>query len=162
MVTRSTGGRLLAVLVMTIAVLLSTGCATVELTAGAPDGFAPFERQSPDERFRAVSADGITYRVRYVDNEPTQDAGFWRDAVHNQLTVEGYELIDQGTFEATGGEGFFLAWVAPVGTADYVYLTAFFVEADWIVIVESAGEYQRFNEYRDAIIDSLVEISISD
>ncbi|MEL6543215.1 MAG: hypothetical protein AAFQ82_01235 [Myxococcota bacterium] len=126
--------------------LLLTGCTSFQ--ASPPEGFAPFDDWW---EFRAVSPEGVTFRVREEDNEPEADLAFWSEALKNRMDDAGYVFVKDGEVKAGSVSGYALELAAPFGQTDYSYLIAIFVQGSDIVIVESAGEVTEFSERRSAI-----------
>jgi len=132
-----------------------TSCATVP-SVEAPEEFAVYDRT---DAFVAVSPEGVRLRVRYEENDPEQDLVFWREALEIHLDRSGYAKLADDTFETPDGEGFWVEWVAPVGQDDWIYLTAIAVHEGQIAIAESAGPFQLYKKYREAIFDSLRSVT---
>ncbi len=131
------------------------GCTPFQ--ASAPDGFAPFDDWG---EFRAVSPEGVTFRVRAEDNEPEADLEFWAEALKNRMDNAGYVFVDDGEVSAGSTKGYRLELAAPFGQEDYSYLIAIFVKGSKIVIVESAGEVTRFAERRAAVDAAIASITL--
>jgi hypothetical protein len=119
----------------------------------APEGFAPI----PDRRaFRAVSPEGVRFRMRTVENDPEQSLEFWSKALRSHLEKEGYPSSGEPTtFSAGEQDGVAFEWVMPYANETWSYLTAIVVSGGRIYIAEAAGEYQLYQSYRQAILDSL-------
>ncbi|OGQ88259.1 MAG: hypothetical protein A2289_22855 [Deltaproteobacteria bacterium RIFOXYA12_FULL_58_15] len=132
---------------------LTTSCKGFE--AEAPEGFASFDEI---RQFRAVSADGVTYRVRMEKNDPEADLAFWREALKNRMTNAGYAFVRDGEIEASGLPGYMVELAAPVGQADYTYLVTIFVKNKRIIIAEAAGEVTHFVTHEAAINKALTQI----
>ncbi|MEL6761667.1 MAG: hypothetical protein AAFP04_14865 [Myxococcota bacterium] len=138
-----------------IAILSTAAC--MPFQASSPDGFAAYEE---DGEFRAVSPEGITFRVRAEDNEPPADLEFWSEALKNRMSDAGYVVVSDGSVDAKNGSGYRLELAAPIGELDYSYLVAIFVHGDDIVVVESAGEVGQFAARRDAIESALTNLRL--
>lgn len=130
--------------------LALVGCAHVE--AELPAGFAAYE---PGESFRAVSADGVVYRVRKLPNEPLADQAFWSEALQKHMVDAGYTLVSEGEFEVAQGKGYLLELAAPQGAVDVGYLIGLWVNGETLVLAESAGEMQAFELRRAAVQKAL-------
>jgi hypothetical protein len=134
--------------------VLVTGC---RLEAPSPSGFAVYDGFGP---LRAVSPDGVLYRVRSEDNEPLADLEFWRQALRRHMVDAGYRLLDEGDVEADGVNGYLLELAAPLGEQDYAYLVALFVVGDELILAEAAGEVTRFQARREAIVEAVRTIEL--
>lgn len=137
-----------------IALLLSA-CSSFE--ASAPKGFAVYDGGSD---YRAVTSDGVVYRVRSEDNEPQADLTFWREALTKRMSDAGYVVIGDEPVKCRNGEGHLLDLAAPLGTRDYGYTVAVFVVGSDIVIVEAAGEVATFKEKRADIVAAIGELAL--
>jgi hypothetical protein len=125
------------------------GCLSVE----KPEGFAEI---SPFPYYRAISPEGLRYRIRTVNNYPPQDLEFWGKALKNHLQAEGYLLVrPEERFEAANNEGLLFEWGLPYRNQSYIYLTAIMIWDKEIVIAEAAGEKNLYGKYREALLASL-------
>ena len=70
------------------ALLAITACSGVD--AVAPEGFAAFDDFGD---FRAVSADGVMYRVRVEENDPEATLDFWKEALRKRMENAGYRVV---------------------------------------------------------------------
>ncbi len=136
-----------------VAALLALG-ACRGFHAETPEGFAAFDDW---RRFRAVSADGVMYRVRSEENEPEATLDFWKEALRERMTDAGYTFVADQEL-AAGSPGYLLELAAPVGEQDYSYLVAIFVRGDDILIAEASGEVSRFAGRRDAIVAAMAAV----
>jgi hypothetical protein len=129
--------------------LLLTGCLSME----KPEGFAEI---SPFPTYRAISPEGLRFRIRTANNYPPQDLAFWGPALKNQLQAEGYLLLrpEEG-FQAANREGLIFEWGLPYRNQSYIYLTAIMIDDKEIVIAEAAGEKELYGRYREALLASL-------
>lgn len=136
-----------------IVVLLLLGLAACQpYEATAPEGFAVYD--DPWE-FRAVSPDGVIYRVRSEPNEPEADLAFWSEALKKRMTDAGYAFTADAEIAAGSEPGYLLELAAPVGQQDYTYAVALFVRQGDLVLVEVAGEVTRFAARRDAVLAAI-------
>ena len=145
------------------AVTLSVGCTTPSpVVVQPPEGFASYDlsqrRTDADlapTRHLAMSPEGVLFRVRTTPNEPRQTLSFWTEALRTQLTREGYTFLDEAELDSAVGTVSVLRWSAPVGNADWVYVTALGATGDSLVIAEAAGAVDEFGEYQTALRASL-------
>ncbi|MBA7687477.1 hypothetical protein ES703_95940 [subsurface metagenome] len=138
-----------------IILLAFTGCA--RLTVSKPAGFA----ESRDRGlYRAVSPEGLLYKVHLVKNYPEQELEFWGRALKNHLTREGYYFTGrEESFRAGDRPGILYEWGLPYGNEDYIYLTAIVVFDKKIAVAEAAGVHTVFRQYRQALLDSIKSIA---
>jgi hypothetical protein len=132
------------------------GCTTHEIVS-APAGFA---RYSDSQEFKAVSPEGIVFRVRHEENKPYADLSFWKEALKKRMLDAGYIFLREASITADGQQGYLLELTAPFGEKDYTYLTAIFVRSNKIVIAEAAGEVTDLSARRDGILASIQRLKL--
>jgi hypothetical protein len=127
-----------------------------------PEGFAAVSPgQITATHYKAVSPEGMIYRVRTLDNYPVQTLEFWADALKNHLEKEGYRSVSDGrSFEARETPGMIFEWAMPYGNESYIYITAIVVSEKKIAVAEAAAEHTIYYRYREALIESLASIMI--
>lgn len=140
-------------LVVAALCLFGSGCRGFD--AEAPAGFATYDDWS---QFRAISADGIMYRVRTGDNDPEAKLKFWSEALKKRMLDAGYAFISDGEVKAGNRPGYLLELAAPVGQEDYSFLVAVFVRGSDLIIAEAAGEVTRFAKHREAVVAAIGSI----
>ncbi len=134
--------------------LMLTACGSFE--ARPPKGFAVYDDGAD---YRAVSPDGVVYRVRSKDNAPEAGLPFWREALGKRMLEAGYLLIREEPLKAGAVEGHLLELAAPLGNRDYGYAVAVFVSGADIVIVEAAGEAALLADKRAEIVTAMQALS---
>jgi hypothetical protein len=141
-------------------VLFQVGCIATLPKSEIPKGFALY----PDKNvFKAVSPDGVMYRIRTEKNDPFADLPFWKKAIKKRMMDAGYNFVDESEIDTQNRQGYLIELTAPLGNKDYSYLIAIFLgEQKEIVIVESCGEIGRFILKRDDIIAAIKEIRYAD
>jgi len=148
------------------AALLASGC---KMTGGgvrpaAPKGFAA--EVDPDDGdqgvvYRALSPDGVAFRVRVVDQEPKAKLTFWRDSVKQQLLEQGYKLKSSTSVKASGKTGYQLDFLAPLQDADFRFVVAMFERGDEIVLVEAAGDQKTFQKVQKQVKDAIASLKLN-
>ncbi len=134
--------------------VLTVSCS--RLSVVPPEGFAELKG---GRSYRAVSPEGMLYRVRSIKNEPQKDLSFWGEALENHLIKEGYRLSTEAqTFESGNREGLYHEWILPYGHESHFYLTALLVTDRTITLAEAAAPHPIFMQYRQVLIDSLASI----
>jgi hypothetical protein len=143
-----------ACLVIALCSILFMGAGCVHTTQGnpVPDGFA---RYTDAQETRAVSPEGVTYRVRSEANKPYADLPFWKEALKKRMLDAGYLFLREAPVTADNREGYLLELIAPFGQQDDTYLMAVFALEKKIVIVEAAGEVNQLAARRKAIIAAI-------
>lgn len=134
---------------------LAAGCVhTTAPSAGKliPEGFA---RYTKARQIKAVSPEGVIYRVRSEDNKPFAELPFWKEALKKRMLDAGYIFLREAPIQADAQEGYLLELTAPYGQQDYTYLMAVFVLKKKIKIVEAAGEVSDLAAHRAAIFEAI-------
>ena len=151
--------KIVAPTVFAAAVLALASCATL---VQKPEGFAEVPAwQIVATRYKAVSPEGMIYRVRKLKNYPVQSLEFWAEALRNHLEKEGYRSISEGrSFETGDHSGMVFEWAMPYGNQSYIYLTAVVVSEKKIAVAEAAAEHTLYYQYREALLESLASIKI--
>ena len=135
-------------------------CADEPPVAPAPEGFATYGETLP---LRAVSPEGLVYRVRVEPHRPEATLGFWSEALRRRMERAGYRVLREA--ETTTGDGVPVALLevaAPVGDRDYAYLVGLVVDGERLVIAEAAGEVAPFATRRDDVVAAITGIEIPD
>lgn len=142
------------------AALFLAACSS--LSVQKPEGFAEVSsRRIATTQYKAISPEGMIYRVRTLDNYPVQMLEFWADALKNHLEKEGYRSVSDGeSFEAGETPGMIFEWAMPYGHESYIYITAIVVSEKKIAVAEAAAEHTVYYQYREALIESLASITI--
>jgi hypothetical protein len=144
------------VLLLIVPALLMLAVSCSRVTVDSPAGFAELKG---GRTYRAVSPEGMRYRVRSLKNEPQKDLSFWGDALENHLAKEGYHPGGEAqSFESGDREGAWYEWILPMGNQSYFYLTALIVTDKTIILAEAAAPHDVYLRYRQALMDSLATI----
>lgn len=142
-------------LLLSCLLIAGAGCTTPKANIAAPEGFAEYTKSEP---YKAISPEGVVYRVRTEKNEPYAELPFWKEAFKKRMLDAGYVFLSESTIKAGGREGYLLELTAPLGTLDYTYLTAIFVDKQTITIAESAGDVLHVKKRRKAILAAIEHI----
>ncbi len=135
--------------------LVGAGCVHTTQGKPVPHGFA---RYTDAEEIKAVSPEGVTYRVRSEANKPYADLPFWKEALKKRMLDAGYVFRREAPVTADNREGYLLELTAPYGQQDDTYLMAIFALKNKIVIVEAAGEVTQLAARRKAIIAAIEKL----
>ncbi|MBN2553707.1 MAG: hypothetical protein JXB06_13100 [Spirochaetales bacterium] len=136
-----------------ILALLTLAVSCSRVSVPPPEGFAELKG---GRSYRAISPEGMLYRVRSIKNDPGKDLEFWGRALENHLLKEGYRLNGEARpFDSGERRGLSYEWVLPYGNESHLYLTALVVTDRTITLAEAAAAYPVFIRYRQAILDSL-------
>lgn len=125
-----------------------------------PEGFAKAIPGS-GYYYKAISPEGMIFKVRKEDNYPEKDIIFWSNALKNKLEKEGYKNKNSGDkFTAGDNEGDYFEWIVHYNNRDWIYLTAIIISGEKIIIAEAVGEHGIYKIYRDQLLKSIKSISI--
>jgi hypothetical protein len=118
-----------------------------------PEGFALVANK---RIYQAVSPEGVRFQIREEKNYPRMEVDFWSETFEREMTESGYQLAGESTVIETGmGDCYVAEWGVALGTDDFIYLTAVLPHRNTIYIIEAAGEYRMFRDYRDAVIAAI-------
>lgn len=151
-----------SIIVATLLVICGTAAGCVHFAGGAspppvPAGFAAY---TDTREIKAVSPEGVVYRVRREDNQPPAELPFWKEALKRRMLDAGYIFLGEAPITAGAQPGYLLELTAPYGQQDATYLTAIFVRAREIVIVEAAGEVGALTRRRAAILEAIGRLEL--
>jgi hypothetical protein len=138
------------------ALLLASGCNAFE--AKAPEGFAIYEGNRP---YRAMSSDGVVYRVRTENDSTDATLAFWQEALKKRMLDAGYVFLRDGEAKSANSTGYVLEVTAPYGVRDYTYLMAVFKKDKRLVLVESSGEVAAFERRRPQVMAALEKLVVN-
>lgn len=132
-------------------------CACVHITSSAlPEGFAAYP---PQDAFKAVSPEGVVFRVRNEPNRPYAEMDFWKEALKKRMLEAGYRFGAEGPLQAGVRQGYLLELTAPYGPQDYGYMIAIFVDKENIQIAEAAGEVTALATHRPALMKAMAGLT---
>ena len=116
--------------------------------APVPSGFAAYHER---KRIRAASPDGVVYRVRVQKNKPEAGLAFWEEAMKTRMLEAGYHEVEAKRIQSGDREGALLELGAADGEKDQSYLIALFVDGSKLIVIEAAGQVERFAPRKEAI-----------
>jgi hypothetical protein len=122
-----------------------------------PAGFSAWKKAS---RFRAVSPDGVMYRVRSEKHEPKGELAFWKEALKERMVAAGYQVASEADVTSNGVPGALLELRAPLGEQDWTYLVAVFPVGGKLVLAEAAAEITQFEPRKQAILAAVGELGL--
>lgn len=135
---------LLGLCIAVSALLAVSACRQFE--AKAPAGFAAYDDSTlglPASEYRAISPDGVRFRVRTVGNEPKGDSALWTAALRRSLERKGYRLTDSGSLRTEDGHDLVVVrGVIGLGGMDYGYVIGFHVKGSSVVLAEAGGSQE--------------------
>lgn len=144
--------------ILLLAAILLVSCATFEPVH--PDGFAGFGSKFGTNDYRAVSPEGITWRIHSEEHKPKASLDFWKPALRKRMLEAGYRVVDSLSFDCSGTPGFGLELAAPLGQSDYSYFVGVVPSDDNLILIESAGPVQDFQKRKPEIHSTLGKLRL--
>jgi len=132
---------------------LASACGPPPYKMDLPRSFKQFE----DTRdYKLITADGVMLKAREVENYPEAGLDFWTDALKQHLEEQGYVLKSEECFKTTKGlDGCTMDFMLPHGAEDWVMSETLFVVEDDVILVETAGPYERYAEIEEDLKKSI-------
>lgn len=136
--------KVFAILVMPLFLVVGFGgCGVVPYSMDAPRQFKRYDDNT--QSFKYITADGVMLKAREVDNYPKAKLSFWKDATQKHLEAVGYTHNNTTCFKTDRGlDGCTLTFALPHGAEDWIFQETIFVVSDTLVLVEAAGEFNKF------------------
>jgi len=125
-----------------------------------PDGFAGFGNKHGAKDYRAVSPEGITWRIHSEEHKPKATLSFWKPALRKRMLEAGYRVIDSLEFDCGGTAGFAFELAAPLGQSDYSYLVGVVPTEKDLIVIESAGPVLDFGKRKPEIVSTLAKLRL--
>ena len=145
---------------ISVALLLAVQCRSFEATA--PQGFAVYESRSLfSNEYKAITGDGVRYRVRTVKNEPEGDAALWKQTLVKGLEKKGFRILNSSSLQTEQGRSMQVVnSQLSAGGEDYLYLTAFIIDGKRIILVEAGGLKELMSVHEKGLQNSLRAIKV--
>jgi len=124
-----------------------------------PEGFAPYQQEFRAQDYKAVSPEGVTWRIHHEKHTPMADLQFWKDAVRKRMGDAGYNITDSAFFKAQGQSGFAFELAAPLGQEDFRYLVGAVPLGTSLIVIEAAGPSEAYLHRKVKILEALGNIS---
>jgi hypothetical protein len=141
--------------------VLVTGAAMAGCSRGfvanVPAGFAEIPSHT---QLKALSPDGVTFRVRRETVRQAAELPFWKEALKKRMLDAGYGFVSEKDIKAQASAGYLIEVAAPMGAEDYSYTIAIFVQDKHIVIAEAAGEVTRYKAHAKDILAAIEHIAL--
>jgi hypothetical protein len=139
------------------ATLFLFSCASFK--AQAPENFAEYG-DSPSGKFKALSSDGVLYRVSEYEQKAEASADFWREAFLLKMKNANYKQEDSLSVSIGGKAaiGYIFSFAHSAGSD--LYLVAAVQSKEKMFVVEAAGESAKFENRKKDILDAIGKINI--
>ncbi len=140
-----------------VILLILISCASFK--AAAPENFAEYS-DSPSDKFKAVSSDGILYRVSEYEQKAEASIDFWREAFLLKMKNANYKQEDSINVSIGGKAAIGYVFSFANSTGSDLYLVAAVQSDKKMFVVEAAGESAKFENRKKDILDAIDKITI--
>jgi hypothetical protein len=136
---------------------LLISCAS--FNAKAPEGFAKYSENESD-KFKAISSDGVLYRVSAHEQKAEASMDFWKEAFLLKMKNASYKLEDSINVSISGKAvmGYIFSFANNVGSD--LYLVAAVPNGNKMLVVEATAEREKFNARKADILKAINEIEL--
>jgi len=141
-----------------IILLILASCASFK--AKAPENFAEYS-DSPSGKFKAVSSDGILYRVSEYEQEAEASIDFWREAFLLKMKNANYKQEDSLNVNIGGKAAIGYVFSFANSTGSDLYLVAAVQSKEKMFVIEAAGESAKFENRKKDILNAISNININ-
>ncbi len=146
-----------------VILLILVSCATFK--AKAPENFAEYN-DTPSgvfwssDKFRAISSDGVLYRVSEYEQKAEASTDFWREAFLLKMKNANYKQEDSLNITLAGKPaiGYIFSFANSASTD--LYLVVAIQSKEKMLVIEATGETAKFEPHKKAILDAINNINI--
>jgi hypothetical protein len=148
---------MLRVLAISAIAALAVSCASFKATA--PNNFATY-KDSDCGKFKAISSDGVLYRVSAYEQKSEASVEFWREAFLLKMKNSNYKQEDSLNVSIGGKAaiGYIFSFANSVGSD--LYLVAAVPVKGEMIVVEAAAESEKFNARKSDILEAIGKIQL--
>lgn len=119
-----------------------------------PGSFAAY--RFSDGVYRAISADGVRFRVRRIPNDAGGTASLWSETATLHLKNAGYHELKNEPFITTSAlEGRSVEYMYRYNGENWIYRVVIFTGSGCIYIAEAGGMEKYYREHEKEIDGSL-------
>lgn len=129
-------------ILLSFALAFLCSCAGLPFEAKAPQDFAPIDPKSVSgakDEFRALSPQGLMYRVSATPNQPKASLNFWSEAMQKELSSKGYLLVRSERKTVDQHEREIQEWAIPTSGPAQLYWIWFRAGEKHIIYAEAGG-----------------------
>ena len=137
--------------------LLLFSCASFK--AKEPKNFAAYESES--DKFKAISADGVLYRVSAYEQKSEASMDFWREAFLLKMRNSNYKQEDSLNINIGGKAAIGYIFSFANSTGHDLYLVAAVQSKEKMLVVEATGESAKFENRKKDILDAIGNIKVN-
>ncbi|MDR2732618.1 MAG: hypothetical protein LBB36_05310 [Fibromonadaceae bacterium] len=145
-------------LIMVQTMILTISCSSFK--ANTPNGFAAYEEELWSDDFRAISPDGVLYRVSENEQKSAASVEFWEEAIGLKMKNTGYKTVEKINVEIdkTQVNGFLFS--AEQNQKEYYYMIIAIPTKNNVVLIEAAGEKSLFEKERENILKAASQVRV--
>jgi hypothetical protein len=131
-------------LIIGISTLAMISCATHT----PPETFAAYKE---GDNFKAISPDGVLYRVSEYEQESEASVDFWKDAFLLKMKNSNYKQEEQLSVAE-------IAYIFSLN--EDLYLVAAIPKGKKITVIEASGKKEKFNQHKEQILNAIEKIKL--
>jgi hypothetical protein len=134
------------------------GCTPSPGKLEMPEHFVKLDEQRRGEyEVRGMSADGVVIGLRRHENLENGTVGFWRDALHNELTTRGYQPVgdEEDITSARGTKGKLMTFTTTSRGTEFLYVLVMYVQPRTVTTVEAGGKADAVRKHLDELKKSM-------
>ena len=140
-----------------LSALFLFSCASFK--AQEPKNFAAYESES--DKFKAISSDGVLYRVSAYEQKSEASMDFWREAFLLKMRNSNYKQEDSLNINIGGKAAIGYIFSFANSTGHDLYLVAAVQSKEKMFVVEASGESAKFENRRKDILDAIGSIKVN-
>jgi hypothetical protein len=139
-------------------ILFLFSCAS--FNAKEPNNFAAYS-ESKGDKFKAISSNGVLYRVSAYEQKSEASMDFWKEAFLLKMKNSNYKQEDSLTISIGGKAaiGYIFSFANSAGQD--LYLVAAVQSKEKMLVVEAIGESAKFENHKKDILDAIGNININ-
>jgi hypothetical protein len=149
--------KILKILGILIIGVQTISCAS--FNAKEPKNFAAYESES--DKFKAISSDGVLYRVSAYEQKSEASMDFWREAFLLKMKNSNYKQEDSLNISIGGKAAIGYIFSYANTTGQDLYLVAAVQSKEKMFVVEATGESAKFENRKKDILDAIGNIDIN-
>jgi len=149
--------KILQILLILGIVVQTISCASFK--AKEPKDFAAYESES--NKFKAISSDGVLYRVSAYEQKSEASTDFWKEAFLLKMKNSNYKQEDSLDINIGGKAAIGYIFSFANSTGHDLYLVAAVQSKEKMFVVEASGESAKFENRKKDILDAIGSININ-
>jgi hypothetical protein len=127
--------------------------------AKEPSNFAVYE--SENDKFKAISSDGVLYRVSAYEQKSEASVDFWKEAFLLKMKNSNYKQEDSLNISIGGKAAIGYIFSFANSTGHDLYLVAAVQSKEKMFVVEATGESAKFEARKKDILDATSSIKVN-